>query len=376
MLYCGVFVSFYQQTRIRHNIRTNGMDVGIRSESHVITIDEKDSKTHKDTSTIVLGYRINYILTPKDICSREPDDDIMLLVLLVHSAVDNRAQRDSIRNTWASTTHRFTGVRISLVFLIGIDPDQRLMTNVLNEGNAYKDLVILDMMDTYRNLSLKSLLGLHWVTEFCEESKFVLKLDDDVYVDLQNIIKLLDARFISDEIYNAKRDIYNKENIINNHLSNSNQSIPFVVGHGLVGSVNRNSRVMRYGLWSLNYKLHPEEFYPDYCSGNMYLMNRTVVKLLLQTSYSYRIADDVSEADVDRVTRSGEIRFVPFEDVFITGYLAQRIGLRCYHHDAFPHWSVGINRANIIRLIKGELLGLHNVYYQQMYKVHKLVTKR
>ena len=39
-------------------------------------------------------------------------------------------------------------------------------------------------MDTYRNLSYKSILGKLWVSKFCEQADFVVKADDDVFVDL------------------------------------------------------------------------------------------------------------------------------------------------------------------------------------------------
>ena len=39
-------------------------------------------------------------------------------------------------------------------------------------------------MDTYHNLSYKSILGKLWVSKFCEQADFVVKADDDVFVDL------------------------------------------------------------------------------------------------------------------------------------------------------------------------------------------------
>ena len=41
-----------------------------------------------------------------------------------------------------------------------------------------------DFLDTYRNLSYKSILGKLWVSNFCEQADFVIKADDDMFVDL------------------------------------------------------------------------------------------------------------------------------------------------------------------------------------------------
>jgi hypothetical protein len=248
------------------------------------------------------------------------------------------------------------------------------MTNVVAEGTIYRDLVVFDMIDTYRNLSLKSLLGLHWVNEFCAETRFVLKVDDDVYVNLRTIIiNLLYTGSISENISQPDIKRNNRINTLCESFAEIKDNLSFVKGHGLVGTVNRKSRVMRYGLWGIEHKEHPEEFYPDYCSGNMYLLNITVVELLLKASYLYHDSSSVPVNENNSVSLSQQMRFVPFEDVFVTGYLARNIGVTCYHHRGFPHWSDGVNKANIVRLVKGQLLSLHNVYYLQMYRIYKLI---
>ena len=39
-------------------------------------------------------------------------------------------------------------------------------------------------MDTYRNLSYKNVFGKLWVSNFCEQADFVVKTDDDMFIDL------------------------------------------------------------------------------------------------------------------------------------------------------------------------------------------------
>ena len=47
-----------------------------------------------------------------------------------------------------------------------------------------------DFLDTYRNLSYKNIMGNLWVSHFCEQAKFVVKTDDDQYVDLYEVLVL------------------------------------------------------------------------------------------------------------------------------------------------------------------------------------------
>ena len=47
-----------------------------------------------------------------------------------------------------------------------------------------------DFLDTYRNLSYKNIMGNLWVSQFCEQAQFVVKTDDDQYVDLYEVLVL------------------------------------------------------------------------------------------------------------------------------------------------------------------------------------------
>ena len=46
-------------------------------------------------------------------------------------------------------------------------------------------------IDTYANLTLKSLLLLRWFTQRCEDSQYVMKTDDDVYINLVKLHQLV-----------------------------------------------------------------------------------------------------------------------------------------------------------------------------------------
>jgi len=56
-------------------------------------------------------------------------------------------------------------------------------------------MVQLNFLDSYRNLTLKAVGWLHWLTSRCARSGFqhVIKVDDDVVVHLANVADLLAA---------------------------------------------------------------------------------------------------------------------------------------------------------------------------------------
>ena len=62
------------------------------------------------------------------------------------------------------------------------------MQKILEEENGkHSDLVQGDFLDTYHNLSYKAIMGYLWVAEFCSQADFVVKTDDDLFVDLYEV---------------------------------------------------------------------------------------------------------------------------------------------------------------------------------------------
>ena len=88
--------------------------------------------------------------------------------------------------------------RIALIVLLiminhqypGATPSQSLQENITKENEEHHDIVQGDFLDTYRNLSYKNIMGKLWVSQFCEQAKFVVKTDDDQYVDLYEVVVL------------------------------------------------------------------------------------------------------------------------------------------------------------------------------------------
>ena len=384
LLYCGIVRYLYSN----YNICCAYAEIYKRSRQHEKPQDTnatingvlEQKAIHLDNENMILGYNIKYIMNPDEKCTVDQDDlSTFLLLILVHSSVGNRPQRDAIRNTWGKYLHKYADNHIVLVFLIGSSADQHQIDRIQREGKSFQDLIILDITDSYRNLSLKSVAGLQWTDQFCTGAMFVLKADDDVYVHLPILVKLLNRSAMKNQS-SQNKSIVRSSLLRSNKSSRSlNHGLPSITNHGLVGAVITKSRVMRHGLWGLDYNIHPAEFYPDYCSGNLYLMNRTTVHRIVVAAQS-TLSDDVdtpaSYSGHSSYAKNGPTRIplVPFEDVLVTGYLAQQVGISCHHHSGFPHWVVGASQRNINRLIRGQLLAVHNVYYENMYQVHNIIS--
>ncbi|NWI16272.1 B3GT2 galactosyltransferase, partial [Crypturellus soui] len=67
-------------------------------------------------------------------------------------------------------------------------PLQRLLRE---ESARYGDLLQQDFLDTYNNLTLKTLMGLEWVAKYCPGAAYVLKADQDVFLNPAYLVRRL-----------------------------------------------------------------------------------------------------------------------------------------------------------------------------------------
>ena len=92
--------------------------------------------------------------------SREP-----LVVAQVHSACDNKPQRDAIRNTWGNMI--YLRRHVSVVFVVGKCRDEDDNRRIKHEVVLNRDILLLNITERYDYLTIKSLAGLLWLAKHC-----------------------------------------------------------------------------------------------------------------------------------------------------------------------------------------------------------------
>lgn len=142
-------------------------------------------------------------ITVRDI---EPEcDGKPFLLIQIHSAAININKRLAIRHSWGRyvtglPSKELPSSLILTTFVVG-----RSMVNSINlvirrEGEQYKDVLFNNVVDSYESLTNKSVAGLTWASNKCRPT-YLLKTDDDCYVNIPNVIKFLKTRTPEDDLY-------------------------------------------------------------------------------------------------------------------------------------------------------------------------------
>ncbi|XP_077453581.1 UDP-GlcNAc:betaGal beta-1,3-N-acetylglucosaminyltransferase 9 [Stigmatopora argus] len=133
----------------------------------------------------------------------------LYMLIAVKSVAADFDKRQVVRRTWGKE-NRSTRT----VFLLGV-PKNRTALPLWNqllsyESQTFEDILLWDFEDTFFNLTLKETHFLEWINHTCPHVKFIFKGDADVYVNVENILEMLQGEksdedlFVGDIIVNAK----------------------------------------------------------------------------------------------------------------------------------------------------------------------------
>lgn len=124
------------------------------------------------------------------------------LLVLVSSAPEHAAARDAVRLTWG---HFAARADVAVAFVLGAAPPA-LRAAIDAEDALYGDVIEGRSVDSYSNLTLKTLSMLEWVDTYCPRAPRLLKTDDDMFINIPRLLQFADAP----SRVNASRTIWGK----------------------------------------------------------------------------------------------------------------------------------------------------------------------
>ena len=81
-------------------------------------------------------------------------------------------------------------MNIRIAFLFGLTNDPHLQRVLEDESRKFGDVIqSRDFLESYRNLTAKSISMLGWTKQFCPQTGLLLKTDDDIFIRLDNLLR-------------------------------------------------------------------------------------------------------------------------------------------------------------------------------------------
>ncbi|KAG0719393.1 Beta-1,3-galactosyltransferase 1 [Chionoecetes opilio] len=236
------------------------------------------------------------------------NDQKLWLLVVVSSSVPNFLRRRAIRDTWGGAA-ALAASNAKMVFLLANSYDANLQKQVVEESRTYGDILQEDFVDSYMNLTLKSVMGLKWTSIYCPQAQYFLKTDDDIFVNVPVLLTYLQesakTRWITGCIKQKKA--FRPVNAV--------PGMPMPPAH------------------------------PPFVAGAGYVISGDLIKELYEASL---------------VTRP-----IPVEDVYITAHLARKVNAHPPIHDA--RFTCGERVTDDCDLAQG-FTG-HHIGPERMYRV-------
>ncbi|XP_029380401.1 beta-1,3-galactosyltransferase 2-like [Echeneis naucrates] len=229
------------------------------------------------------------------------------LVLLISTEARKVEARNAIRETWGNESVALALGFIRLFMLgknegeLGLSQQRMLEA----ESQRHHDIIQQDFMDSYKNLTIKTLMGMNWVAIHCPRASYVMKTDSDMFVNTEYLIyKLLRPE------QNPKKNYFTGNNM-----------------KGFAPNRNKNSK------WYMPPELYPNDKYPTFCSGTGYVFSGDLAKKIYQASLN--------------------IRYLHLEDVYV-GICLAKLQIEPTpppNEFLFNHWRVSYSSCKYSHLI-------------------------
>ncbi|XP_062391476.1 beta-1,3-galactosyltransferase 2-like [Sardina pilchardus] len=209
-------------------------------------------------STLMATTRQNHLpsllINEPEVCQRQKP----FLVLMVPVHPGNEWARDAIRSTWGNETV-VQGKVVTTLFLLGsLHPDVATPSakkRVYNESAWHHDILLSDFVDSYFNLTIKTMVIMDWLATYCPGAAYAMKIDSDMFLNVENLMSML--------------------------LMPQTPKQNYITGYTMW-----NRPVVRdpQSKWYVSEELFPEPNYPNYVQGMGYLLSNDLPEKLVRVS--------------------------------------------------------------------------------------------
>ena len=211
------------------------------------------------------------------------------LLVAVFSDPNHSVERNILRETWLKGSNHNPSLHSRHVFLLGEPADQQVQEMINKEAQKYNDIVQMNFGDSNQNLTFKMLMMLQWAAVDCYNARYILKVDEDVYVNITNVLHISRQ--------------YVQEDAVLGDVS------PLPYNHPI-----RNPKSPLY----VTYIEYPQPKYPPFPGGHSYLLPVNIIPDLL------RVSVDTPFLRLDDVYLGLVLEKTPYQVLNVSGFAQRR----------------------------------------------------
>lgn len=281
-----------------------------------ILLSEEPRPTYCDSC---FQFNFSYMLKEENVCAVNRNGEFPELIILISSISNHFTERTLIRNTWGSIAK---GDRVRYIFVLGCaSVEESVILKLSRESQTHHDIIQGSFEETYTNLPYKTMFSLAFAVKFCPGVKYVMKTDDDMFINIANLLHVLQ-----------------KTNMDKTIIGDCIQS----------ASVIRNP----FSKWRISYSVYKNNKYPPFCSGTGYVMTTKTASLLTK--------------------QARNIPFIPLEDIHLAlvgEELDIKFSMLPYFFRHRPHAVANINNEHIDSFFCNCAISVHELTIEERHLV-------
>ena len=179
------------------------------------------------------------------------------VLIIINTIPLEHERRNILRQTWArhsswtlesQSSFPDSGdiVDIGYFFMMGFHGNPCIDQSVKDESQIHRDILRVNLTESYRGLINKEILTFEWVTNLDTKPRFIVKADHDIYVKIPELATWLLITPTPTKLF--------------------------------AGFVIRNAHVIRaiQSPWYVSKEDYGEEFFPPYCRGQFYIFSQNL----------------------------------------------------------------------------------------------------
>lgn len=202
-------------------------------------------------------HNYHFIMDNEEVCKTKTP----FLVLMVPVAPTNVAARDAIRQTWGNNS-LVQGEVVLTLFMMGLSGGaavEQLQEKLKQENLQHHDLIQSDFMDSYINLTIKTMVIMDWLATRCRTAAYAMKIDSDMFLNIDNLVMMLQKPGIPKLNYLTGMLMWNRPVIR-----------------------SKNSK------WYVPEEMYPDPQYPTYALGMGYVFSNDLPEKFVEVSKSIK----------------------------------------------------------------------------------------